>query len=495
MRFGTSLAVSPLRAAGTSEAPEGSAVHQPENRRHLDRGGDDPESQGELEARPSRMLIAIFRHCSVALGLRSRRRMRHDERYAWGLTHAALALLSCGVLSCIDAPTRPPTVAALGDIGDGEWAMVSAGRDHSCALTRDGRAFCWGSNDVGQLLATEGGPSSCRLDPIPVARACSTTPLPVLADIRFLAVSAGGVHTCGLAVDRTVYCWGDNSEAQLGDVQPARGVVHVVGTLGFASVSAGALHTCGVRTDGALFCWGRNDRGQLGTGDKFSTSQPARVASNLTFASVSAGDGRTCARTTLSVTYCWGAIWLYRQNGLEFTRDQLTPERVPNAPPLTAVSVGSFTTCGAGATGILHCWEANPHGQMGTGNTEGSIFPLPVASGARFENVSAGIIQTCAVAVGGTGYCWGNDTFGQLGVPPGELAERCASSTLSCATRPTPVYGHQRFVAISTGLGNHSCGVSTRGNLYCWGLGWLGQLGGGTAPYREVIPVLVASPR
>ena len=416
------------------------------------------------------------------------------EGYAKHCLAAALLVVSAAVSGCVTDPASPPVIAAQDDFGTGNWAAVSTGRDHTCGLTTDGRAFCWGSNDAGQLLRSTEGPQLCQLEPFPATRSCSATPLPVLPDVRFLAVSAGGAHTCGLATDRTVYCWGDNEYGQLGADVPERGVVHVASTLGFATISAGAQHSCGTRTDGSLFCWGRNDRGQLGTGDKLSSSIPVRVSATVAFATVSAGEGRTCARSTTGSAYCWGAIWLYRQNGLEYTRDQAVPERLQSGPQLATISVGSFTTCGSDAAGVAYCWEANPHGQMGTGSTEGSTVPLAVASSERFSSVSAGIIQTCAVAVSGAGYCWGNDTFGQLGVPPGELAERCAGQGLSCATRPTRVYGRQEFVSISTGLGNHSCGVSRRGNLYCWGLGWLGQLGAGRAPYREVVPMLVASP-
>ena len=406
---------------------------------------------------------------------------------------AALAGALVG-LACAEPPTTGARFPVLDDLGDGEWAAVSTGRDHTCALTRDGRAFCWGSNDAGQLLAHDGGPEVCQVVSSVAPRACAAAPVAVLPNVRFLAISSGGTHTCAIAVDRAMSCWGDNGSGQLGDAAPPRGLVRVPGSLGFASVSAGSTHTCAVRTDGALLCWGRNDRGQLGTGDKVASSLPVRVASNLTFASVSAGDGRTCARTTASVVYCWGAIWLYRQNGLEFTRDQTTPERVLGAPALASVSVGSFTTCGADGVGVVYCWEANPYGEMGTGNTNGSTAPVQVASPARFAMVSAGIIQTCAVAVTGAGYCWGNNTFGQLGVSPATLPERCVDSVSSCATRPMAVYGRQQFVSISTGFGNHSCGVSTRGNLYCWGLGWIGQLGDGQASYRQTIPVLVELP-
>lgn len=396
--------------------------------------------------------------------------------------------------ACTEPKPAGRPLLALDDLGGAEWTAVSAGRDHTCGLTHVGLAYCWGSNSSSQLLAPTDGPAMCQFSTAVAPRACSPSPYPVLSSIRFLAISAGAQHTCAIAQDRSVYCWGDNAKGQLGASSPAQGVVHVASSIGFASISAGSLHTCGVRTDGALLCWGGNERGQLGTGDHIAWSSPVRVQGGLSYASVSAGDGRTCARTTTSAVYCWGAIWMYRQNGLEFTRDQTTPERVFGAPQLIALSVGSFTTCGPDPSGVLFCWEANPYGQMGTGTTNGSTAPVPVASTERFASVSAGILQTCAIAVSGAGYCWGNDSFGQLGVPQTDLTERCADQNLSCATTPKPVFGRQQFVSISTSFGNHTCGVSTKGNLYCWGLGWLGQLGDGRASYTESVPVLVPAP-
>jgi alpha-tubulin suppressor-like RCC1 family protein len=405
-----------------------------------------------------------------------------------------VVILALGCLACVEAPTTGGTRPVLEDLGEGAWSTVSVGTDHTCALSADGRAFCWGANDGGQLLLPESGPSTCSIQGSSLTRSCSPVPVPVLATVRFRAIATGGAHSCGIAMDRSVYCWGDNQYGQLGASDPVRGMVHVQSSLGFADISAGVRHSCGVRTDGAVMCWGGNERGQLGTGDRTPSASPIRALSGQIYASVSAGDGRTCARNTTGSVFCWGAIWLYRQNGLEWTRDQMTPQRVENAPSMTTLSVGSLTTCGSDAAGVAYCWEANPHGQMGNGTTEGSTIPTPVASSVRFAKVSAGIIQSCAISVTGAGYCWGNDSFGQLGVAPSTLTETCASEDLRCSTRPIPVDGRQQFVSISTGFGNHSCGVSTKGNLYCWGLGWLGQLGDGKSSYREVAPVLVQPP-
>jgi alpha-tubulin suppressor-like RCC1 family protein len=115
-----------------------------------------------------------------------------------------------------------------------------------------------------------------------------------------------------------------------------------------------------------------------------------------------------------------------------------------------------------------------------------------VASNLEFVQVSAGIVQTCGVVITGAGYCWGDDSFGQLGILPAQLVERC--NTFSCATRPVAVTGNQRFTEISTGFGSHTCGVTTKGNLYCWGLGVSGQRGDGTEAGSVATPLRVVEP-
>lgn len=219
-----------------------------------------------------------------------------------------------------------------------------------------------------------------------------------------------------------------------------------------------------------------------------------RVPMEAPVASVSAGQQRTCARTTLGAVHCWGSTWTARTDGLEISRNQMSPQLVPGSPTMAWLSVGTFTTCGADVSGFAYCWEANPRGQMGNGTQDGSTIPKRVASDVEFVQVSAGIVQSCGVATSGAGYCWGDDTFGQLGVSPALLVERCGGQQLPCATVPTPVYGAQQFTEISTGFGSHVCGVTVKGNLYCWGLGVSGQRGDGTLGYATATPILVVEP-
>ena len=86
------------------------------------------------------------------------------------------------------------------------FASVSAGGSHTCGLSTEGRTCCWGSNTFAQL---GGGPSTLLESHF--------YPAVVAVDVAFMAVSAGGLHTCALDASGTAYCWGDNEYGQLGD--------------------------------------------------------------------------------------------------------------------------------------------------------------------------------------------------------------------------------------------------------------------------------------
>jgi alpha-tubulin suppressor-like RCC1 family protein len=381
----------------------------------------------------------------------------------------------------------------LDDLGTSDWQSVSVGGDHTCGLKLSGDVYCWGSNQYYQL-AQPTSDTVCGKDQSRYG--CTRLPQLVQANgVKFTSMSAGARHTCAITAGRDAYCWGGNESGQVAGFSPTGPtLVRIQGSLGWTQISAGYSHTCAVRTDGALYCWGSNDRGQLGNGGFTANDGLVLVRISSPVAEVSAGQQRTCARTTLGAVYCWGAIWQSRSDGLELSSAQTSPALVPSSPAMAWLSVGTFTTCGADISGFGYCWEANPRGQMGNGTQDGSKIPLRVASNLAFLQMSAGIVQTCGVSVSGAGYCWGDDTFGQLGIPPSLLVERCGGQNLPCATRPTPVYGRQQFSEISTGFGSHSCGVTIRGNLYCWGLGVSGQRGDGTLSYAVTVPVQVLEP-
>ena len=183
---------------------------------------------------------------------------------------------------------------------------TGAGGLHSCALTPDGQAYCWGMNDRGQL-----GVDSSVVPQCEAVYPCILTPVPVTGDHRFSLLSAGGSHACGLTPAGAIHCWGENSVGQLGEgtTQSSWTPVRVLSDSIYVTVSAGWRHTCAQTVSGSAYCWGDNSKGQLGNGLAVGqSSYPVAVVGGLTFGSIAAAsEGHTCGVTTGGVTYCWGS--------------------------------------------------------------------------------------------------------------------------------------------------------------------------------------------
>ena len=96
-------------------------------------------------------------------------------------------------------------------IGSGEGSRA-------CAISLSNRAYCWGSGSSGQL-----GNNSTTNSSIPVA--VNTTG--VLAGKTIKQISAGTSHTCAIASDDKVYCWGSGSFGALGNNSAANSSVPV----------------------------------------------------------------------------------------------------------------------------------------------------------------------------------------------------------------------------------------------------------------------------
>ncbi len=171
-----------------------------------------------------------------------------------------------GDYPCLNLAMEPSDI----NFDDAYLAIAAAGF-HSCAVRFDGVASCWGLNDNGQL---GDGTRVNRTTPVPVATTLRFTTV-VAAGSR----TVSGAHTCALTADGAAYCWGANNDGQLGDGTRTRRLtpVAVAGQHAFASLTAGTGadqemgHTCGVRKgDGAMYCWGTNQYGQLGLGTSSS---------------------------------------------------------------------------------------------------------------------------------------------------------------------------------------------------------------------------------
>ncbi len=97
---------------------------------------------------------------------------------------------------------------------------IAVGLGHSCALVElsggKHKVYCWGANELGQLgESANKGSSSLPYSRTPRPVYVGTNGLPPSEDVVTLA--AGANRGCAIMTNKRAYCWGLNTDGQIGD--------------------------------------------------------------------------------------------------------------------------------------------------------------------------------------------------------------------------------------------------------------------------------------
>jgi serine/threonine protein kinase/alpha-tubulin suppressor-like RCC1 family protein/uncharacterized protein YjdB len=343
---------------------------------------------------------------------------------------------------------------------------VTAGGQHTCALTTTGAVACWGSNDFGQLADAAAGTAA-------------NVPTLISGVSGATLLTAGNNHTCALA-DGAAICWGGNLKGQLGNGRNggAAAPAPVIGGHTFQSIVAGSRHTCGLGSDGVAWCWGDNDNGQLGNGTNHGNATPQRVSGTTKFKMLAAGSDHSCGLGTDGRVYCWGDGFS-GQLGRGTREATNEPNPVDGDVKFSSLTAGGKHACAIAVTGKAYCWGANVAGEIGDGSKSERDSPVPVAGTRSFTALTAGFEHTCGLTADGDAYCWGRNREGQIG--DGTRIDKQA---------PVKVAFGPSLQSVGAG-GNHTCAVTSSG-VVCWGGNIKGQLGDASVTAR-LTPVSVES--
>lgn len=386
--------------------------------------------------RAGRAFVAVEKWCGLTA---------QGKLYCWGLTGGILQLVAANA----GVPARDDGLVELApnmsfDTSPGAWAgtcgiagagelhcglpagsrqlapgtrfrQVAQGGEHHCALSDENRAYCWGGNSLGQL--GRGGIAVRELNEQQEMEQAEARP--VSEDLAFASMSAGAAHTCGLSVAGKVWCWGNDTEGQLGQGKVSQQCsrnkeamrrpcstrpLQVAGLPLMATVSAGGFHTCALSADRAVWCWGSNQYGQLGRTVKGRCNlQPLaqQQAQNVQ----NAGDALGEAMKTMNAAFAESMAEAERVAKESGMKVDLSREKA--GPPVRGGLEKSVSDMGE--TGKRMTESAQ------TQTTECSPAPIRVAGVPEFVSLEGGDGYHCGLTADGVAWCWGRNDLGQLG--------------------------------------------------------------------------------
>jgi hypothetical protein len=343
-------------------------------------------------------------------------RLASDGRaLCWGRADA-------GQLGIEITPLRSTAVTAAS--GSTRFASIAAGGLHTCALTEEGEAWCWGENGTGQAGFPTAINQSCG--EFIHGWQCVPAPQPLETTLRFDALVAGAANTCGFSQDGEVYCWGSSAAGQLGGpaTETCRGApcshtpVALPAEPKLRTLALGtAAHICGLTAAGSAYCWGSNTAGQLGLGEAGGNrATPTAVIGGLRFKAIAVGGQHTCALTTDGEPWCWGRdILPPGAGGASFSPE---PVAIADSPPFIELITGTWAACGRTASGSVHCWGINAFGELGitpSGFNTRYSTPQLMRNDPRWTMIAGSWATFCGLDDEGGTWCWGHGADGELG--------------------------------------------------------------------------------
>jgi Regulator of chromosome condensation (RCC1) repeat len=371
--------------------------------------------------------------------------------------HSCLLAASFAVV--VLGACREPTTPQVNE-APGHFSSIAAGRFHACAIDDQNRAWCWGDNSEGQSGYQVGIWFPGRLALVGGGHA-------------FASISAGYSHTCGLTVEGDAFCWGYDRWGELGgatrapvqcDGFPCTGeAVKVAVDHELKRIIAGDYATCAITVLDVGHCWGA-EPAMPANGASKVLIDPSTGDSTWRAIAGAYAFSYDCGITGPGALACWGDDW-FGQLGT----GGVSPSGARPRLPLRAIGTALSFACALDAGGFAFCWGTGG-GALDPGEIADTCIvsgnsrpcyksPRPVAGGFAFSSLTVGTQHACGLLASGEARCWGSNTQYELGN---------TSLGTTPPPMPMPAAAGLRFIELAAGEG-YTCGLTTQHNIYCWG--------------------------
>ncbi|KAI3816471.1 hypothetical protein L1987_16169 [Smallanthus sonchifolius] len=318
--------------------------------------------------------------------------------------------------------------------------QIACGVRHFSLVTKQGELFTWGEESGGRLgHGTEKDFGRPRL-------------VEFLAVTNVDYVACGEFHTCAISTSGDLYTWGDGSHnaGLLGHGTDAshwipKRVSGPLEGLVVCSVACSTWHTALATVDGKLFTFGDGTFGVLGHGDRESLKYPVEVQSL---------NGLKALKVACGVWHTAAIVEITNQHG------------------------------GLSTSRKLFTWGDGEKHRLGHGNKDTYLKPTCISAliDYNFHQLACGNTMTLALTTSGHVFSFGSTAYGQLGNPQSD--GKLPALVQDCLVG--------EFVEEIACGAFHAAVLTSRSEIFTWGMGANGRLGHGDFEDRKT-PTLVES--
>ena len=378
--------------------------------------------------------------------------------------------------------------------GGNDWKQVSYGRQISSAIKTDGTLWTWGYGITGAL-----GDNTSTLRSSPVQTVSGGT--------TWKFVCASRQHVTAIKTDGTLWTWGCNLYAGLGDgtlTDRSSPIQTIAGGTTWKQVSTGYIdNVAAIKTDGTLWCWGGGSTyGETGNNSLYPTYAQSPVQTSL---GGTTWKYATCGYYCVRALKADGTLWTWGSNSygqlgdLTFTH-RSTPVQINSFPsnnwivspnydeanPIDAdIGLRDDTLVGSVLDyddiyvrkevfmeGNMWAMGYGPNVQLGNNSTQTFSSPIQVI-GTDWRTISNGLYNAGSIRSNGTLWMWGYNSYGGVG-----------NNSTNTIWSPIQVAVGNTWKKVSTGY--HTAAIRSDGSLWCWGNNTFGECGQGNYSNRLV---------